>query len=280
MTTPGQPAPYDHPQAHLFRIGLAPIPVADWFEGPYEPRDGDPAIRKAATYAHAPTLCWGETSGSHGGQAEVLDLMTAHLGRSPDDDPDAPPLRRAALLVDDDLCLMEQRDGEWTLTAASLCAPSFFSALEAVGKPLSALHAPVTGFGNRLLPRVARIFDTLAADTIVERRNWSVVASGDLFTPDSKPIRARQPFIAPADAGRELHLRMERQTLRRLPTTGGLLFTIRIWRHPLDDLRAYPARLAAFAQAWNRVMADEGRDFRRYKGLAPLDPLVRAFLAR
>jgi hypothetical protein len=278
MSIPAQPAPYDHPEAHRFRIGLAPIPVSAWFEGPYDPRDGDPAARKTATFAAAPTLCWGETDGSQAGQAEVLALMTEHLRRAPARDDDAPPLRRAALLVDDDLCLMEKRDGEWTLTAASLCAPSFFSALDAVGKPLSALHAPVTGFGERLLPRVARIFDTLAADTIVERRNWSVVASGDLFTPDAAPVRARQPLIGPEDAGRELYLRMERQTLRRLPQTGGLLFTIRIWRHPLEALRVQPERLTAFAAAWTRVMADEGRDFRDYKGLAPLDPLVRAFL--
>lgn len=279
MSPAAQPTPYDHPEAHLFRIGLAPIPVSDWFEGPFEPADGDPAERKAATFAQAPALCWGETPGSREGQAEALALITAHLGRAPIGGEDAPPLRRAAMLVDDDLCLMEKRNAAWTLTAASLCAPSFFSALDAVGKPLADLHAPVTGFGERMLPRVARIFDSLADGVIVERRNWSVVASGELFTPDAAPVRARQRLIAPQDAGRAVYLRMERQTLRRLPRTGGLLFTIRIWRHPLEDLRARPERLAAFAAAWKRVMADEGREFRDYKGLAPLDPLVRAFLA-
>ena len=284
MTTPistlTPPAPYDHPDAHLFRIGLAPIAAADWFEGAYEPADGDPAARKAATYAESPNLCWRETEGSRAGQAEVLAMMRRHFGLDVDaGDETIPPLRRAAGLVDDDLCLMERREGGWTLTAASLCAPSFFSAEEAVGKSLAQLHGPVTGFGDKLLPRVARIFDALAADSIVERRNWSVVASGELFLPSSAPVRAREPLIAPEDAGRALHLRMERQTLRRLPETGGLLFTIRIWRHPLEDLRATPSRLEAFARAWDRVMADEGRTFRDYKGLGPLDRLVQGFLA-
>ena len=280
MKVPSQPTPYNHPEAHLFRIGLAPIAEAAWFEGPYRAADGDPAARKAETFAQSPRLCWGETEGSRAGQAEVLAMMQRHFGLATEDaDDDVPPLRRAAALVDDDLCLMERRDGGWTLTAASLCAPSFFSAAEAVGKSLAQLHGPVTGFGERLLPRVARIFDALAADSIVERRNWSVVASGELFLPDPRPVRARQPLIATEDAGRELHLRMERQTLRRLPQTGGLLFTIRIWRHPLDELRAVPERLEAFADAWDRVMQDEGKTFRDYKGLSPLDGLVRAFLA-
>jgi hypothetical protein len=276
--SPSSATPYDHPEAHRFRIGLTPIPMSAWFEGPLE-ADGDPAARKAATFADHPALCWGETPGSREGQAEALDLITAHLGRAPGADNGlAPPLRRAAMLVDDDLCLMQKGEAGWTLTAASLCAPSFFSALEVVGKPLSALHAPVTGFAERLSGRVVRIFDALAADVIVERRNWSLVASGDLFTPDAAQIRARQPLIAPEDAGRALYLRMERQTLRRLPRTGGLLFTIRIWRHPLDDLKAHPARLTAFAAAWDRVMSEAGADFRAYKALAPLDPLVRGFL--
>jgi dimethylamine monooxygenase subunit A len=280
MTAPSQPTPYDHPEAHLFRIGLAPIDEAAWFEGPYLAADGDPAVRKSAAYAASPALCWGETEGSRAGQAEAMEMMERHFGRpAAPRDFTAPPLRRAASLVDDDLCLMERRAGGWTLTAASLCAPSFFSAAEAVGKSLAQLHGPVTGFGERLLPRVARIFDALAEGSIVERRNWSVVASGELFLPDSTPVRARQPLIAPEDAGRELYLRMERQTLRRLPATGGLLFTIRIWRHPLEDLRAEPERLAAFAAAWDRVMRDDGQTFRDYKGLGPLDGLVLAFLA-
>jgi len=280
MTLPSPPTPYDHPEAHLFRIGLAPIEEAGWFEGPYAAADGDPAARKAATYAASPSLCWGETEGSREGQAEVLAMMERHFGTTVRSrDFTAPPLRQAASLVDDDLCLMDRREGGWTLTAASLCAPSFFSAAEAVGKSLAELHGPVAGFGERLLPRVARIFDALPTDSIVERRNWSVVASGELFLPSSAPVRAREPLIAPDEAGRELHLRMERQTLRRLPATGGLLFTIRVWRHPLEDLRAEPARLAAFAEAWNRVMRDEGQTFRDYKGLGPLDGLVRGFLA-
>lgn len=277
MTGLHYPAAFDHKDAHLFRIGLGPIALADWFEGPFDVTDGDPAVRKAGVFADHPEQCWGEVEGSQAGQAEVAELMAGHFGVESLASGAVPPLRWAAGLVDDDLCLMEHRDGAWTLTAASLCAPSFFSAVEVVGKPLAALHGPVPGFGQTLLPRVTRIFDALAVDSIVERRNWSVVASGELFLPSSGPVRARQPLVT--DPGQELFVRMERQTLRRLPGTGGVLFTIRIWRHPLAVLRETPARLDAFVTAWDGVMAETGREFRNYKGLADLDPLVRRFLA-
>lgn len=274
---PDPPAAYTHPQSHLFRIGLAPIPLSDWFEPPYGAADGDPADRKAGVFARAPDLCWGEINGSRAGQAEALALIEAHLGRKAP--PGLPPLQAAAMMVDDDLCLMERQEGGWTLTAASLCAPSYFNARSVVGKALSALHAPVTGFGETLLPRVARIFDSLAPDTLVERRNWSVVASGELFLPNDGEVRATEPDITPDTAGQALHVRMERQTLRRLPQTGGLLFTIRIWRHPLAHLRDDPERLQAFADAWDRVQRGGGEVFRDYKQLGPLDRLVRHALA-
>ena len=88
-------------------------------------------------------------------------MIAAWRGAAPAPAPEEPPLLSASLRVSDDLCLMERRDGRWTLTAASLCAPSLFSAQEAVGLDLERLHGPVPNFALGFLPRVARMFDNL-----------------------------------------------------------------------------------------------------------------------
>ncbi len=67
---------------------------------------------------------------------------------------------------------------------------------------------------------------------------------------------------------------MRFRTLRRLPRTGGALFTIRVWLSPLDELAGDPPRLAAFARAWGEATAD----FRAYKRLELYDGLVAGFL--
>ena len=256
-----------------FRIGLAPIPVERWFEG----GEVDPAARKQGLLAQHPALVWGETPGSHPAQAEVAAMIGAWLGE-PIEVLDTPPLWAAALRVSDDLCLMERRGGAWTLTAASLCAPSFFTAADAVGKPLDGLHAPVPTFNDTLLDRVARIFDHLAVDTILERRNWSLVTSLDLFLPSAEPLRAALLQQSQEEIGAALHVRRERQTIRRLPQTGGVLFTIRIWIEPLADLFIDPSRRAAFARAWDRLMSAQGDEFRTYKRLELFDAAVRRLL--
>ena len=251
-----------------FAIGLSPIPEADWLEG----GETDPAVRKDALLASNLADVWAETEGSRAGQSEALRLVEGAVGPI---DPGAwPPLYAAARVVADDLCLMEKRGGAWRLTALSLSAGSYFTAAEAIGKSLAELHGPVPGFADRFLTRVERIFEGLRPGLILQRRNWTVSATGDLFAPSSAPVRASLPSIPLGDAAQRLFIRVERQTLRRLPATGGALFTIRIWRYRLAALAADPPRLAAFARAWRTAPPP----FAGYKGFADYRPLVGAFL--
>ncbi len=248
-----------------FRIGLRPIPAAAWFEG----GEADPAARKDTLFAAYPGQVWAETAPSRPAQAEVLALVSGALGR-PIDLEGRAPLLAAARAVADDLCLMEQRNGAWRLTALSLCAGSFFTARQVIGRSLSELHRPVTGFEERLLMRVTRIFDGLRDDLVLERRNWSVVSSPALCAPDPASMRAAIAGIDPALAADALFVRVERQTLRRLPQTRGTVFTIRVWIDPLSAIAADPARLDRFARAWKTAHPD----FRTYKRLELYDQLV------
>ena len=262
-------APWE--EGHDFAIGLKPVAEDAWLEG----GEADPAARKDALLAAVPEIVWAETEGSRPAQAEVLGLVEAALGRTAEAS-DRPQLLAAARMVADDLCLMEKRDGQWRLTALSLSAGTFFTAAEVAGKSLADLHTPVGGFSERFLTRVTRIFEGLRPDLILERRNWTVVNSPELHTPHAGEIRAAIPQIAPDAAGEALQLRVERQTLRRLPRTGGAVFTIRVWLAPLATLSDDPARLAAFARAWRAATPE----FRAYKRFDLYDELVAAFLAR
>lgn len=271
VAAPDEPRHRPWTEASDFAIGLRPIPLERWFEGGESA--AEIAARKGAVMRTAPELAWRETDGSRTGQAEAAALVAAATGGGLGD---GPPLLAAAFLVSDDLCLMERREDGWALTAASLCAPTFFSAPEAVGRSLAGLHAPVPGFEAELLKRVARIFDALAPDVVVERRNWTLLNSHELFLPDPPPVRARLPALAVADAGEALHVRVERQTLRRLPASGGVLFTIRVWRWPLAELARDRETLGAFAQAWREAAPR----FRRYKKLPLYDALVAGWLTK
>lgn len=251
-----------------FAIGLKPIPADQWFEG------GDPdAARKDRLLAAHGEAAWGALPCSQSGQAEAADLVAEATGR-PLGPPTPGPLYAAARLVPDDLVLVETAGPAWEVTAASLSHPAYFTARMVVGRSLGQIHDPVHGFAHRFLGRLTRIFDALPDDTVVERRNWTVVNSAETFTPDAEPVRAKIADIPLEAAGSALFTRVERQTLRRLPKTRSVLFTIRTWIDPLDALAADAEQLKAFARACRRMSAD----FRDYKAFARYEHLVEAFL--
>ncbi len=193
---------------------------------------------------------------------ELLALMVDELGQVPGQSmPTA--LEEAASLVSDDLCILEaKRPGDWRLTAGVLCAPTYWTLPERVGLDLGGLHGPVPGGDPKLAARIGRVFTGLQPGVVLERLNWTVQASDKRYTPDRPGIGGKQPS--------DLHLRVERQTLRKLPDTGAVVFSIRICLDPLLPILADGAKREAFEDAW--LGAPD--HVRRYKHWHELEPLV------
>lgn len=257
-----------------FQPGLSPIPESLWLR-PDPEHAANMANRAAVLRAHPDDVLRADDA-SRPAQAEALRLIEASLGGQATDT-GAPDIARAGTLLADDLVIMEKRDGEWRATALLLTAPTFFSACEAFGRNLFALHEPVPGnapddFSIGLSARIGALFDRMPVGQPFQRFNWTLQCGGERYAPDGAAHRTRAATLGPEASARALHLRVERQTVRRLPETGTVLFTIRIAMDPLPALP--PQLLAALAEAW-RAADDEAR---RYKRWSPLDEAAaRAF---
>ena len=133
------------------------------------------------------------------------------------------PLLSAGRLVQEDLCLMQERDGVHVLVAAVLCFPASWSLDQKIGKPLLAIHAPVAEYDGDLAQRVQRLFHGIKVGRPLWRSNRLRYSAPDLFA----PRREGDPHpLAGADAG---FIRAERQCLLRLPRTGAVVFSIHTW---------------------------------------------------
>lgn len=156
------------------------------------------------------------------------------------------PLEAAALLVQEDLCLLQpDASGVPILTGACLCFPSRWRLAEKLGHPMLAIHAPVPGLNAKIGATIDRFLAGLKAGNIYARTNWSLTTDPALFQPVALP---HEPVSA-AEAGERVFYRVERQTLRLLPETGAVLFGIRIHQHQLAALAALPEQRRAFAAA-------------------------------
>jgi dimethylamine monooxygenase subunit A len=204
------------------------------------------------------------------GEAAALIAHAGNVALSPHD----APLIAAARLVSDDLVIMEYVDGQWINSACCLCNPTFFSAHFAHGKSLEVLHGPVPDGDFGLAARVGRVFTNLATDTILERHNWTVQWSDARYTPDGTPLRDAAASADIAQANEHLFLRVERQTIRKLPQSGAVLFTIRIRLTKLADVLADAQHKAAFEKSW----VDAPQNVRAYKKWGVLERHVSAVL--
>ena len=206
---------------------------------------------------------------------EASALVLAHLGRPPSRGlPSA--LEDAAAEVSDDLCIMQRGgSGDWCLTAASVCAPTFWRLQDKIGQSLGGLHGAVPGGDPELAGRVSRVFTAMRDGQIMERFNWTVQAGGMRFTPESAPLKLQAAAMRVGDARRALHLRVERQTIRKLTGTGAVLFTIRICLDPLEAVLSVPGAKEALSHAWTAAHPA----IAAYKGWQPYQRLMEHVLA-
>ena len=186
--------------------------------------------------------------------------------------PSMHPLDLAGRLIPDDLCLMEpDAEDRYVLTAASLCFPSRWRLHEKLGRPVAEIHGPVPDYDDKLAKPVDRFFSALADGRIVMRNNWTIHDRPDLFQPQSP----RRHEVPPERFADDLFLRSERQTLRRVPGTRAILFTIgtRVWK--LGTLTPQEAHNLG------GCLAQLPDPERRYKGVAQIfDPLIAWLAAR
>lgn len=190
----------------------------------------------------------------------------------------------AAKLVQDDLVLMVLNDdGHYHLDAGAVCLPGFWRLHEKYRMSLDTLHieAGVPHYKEKLMKSMNKFFHRLRPEDPVIRNNVSLTIHFWEFDGVSLTFFFSSQFFIQLDDGlhwshrmgdqnsqqvaswatadstnlkiEEIHFRSERQSLRRLPRSGALLFTVRTYFEPVTRIAQephVPGRLAEAIRAW------------------------------
>ncbi|MBP7000207.1 DUF3445 domain-containing protein [Amaricoccus sp.] len=231
---------------HMLRLpGTGPIPLAEWLQ-----RDDAYAAQMAARdalVAERADAVHGLLPGAEAAAEELLGLVLAHLdgvaGYVREGDAvtrpdgvrvglDGPPLLVAGRLVQEDLCLLDKAAGEeeHRLVGAILCFPSNWTLAQKLGGTLGRIHLPIESYDAGVARRVQRMFDLIRPEAPVMRANLIVYSEGDLHNP-----RAEFERHTPAP-GTGRFVRVERQTMLRLPRTRAMVFSIHTYMVALSAL--------------------------------------------
>ena len=181
----------------------------------------------------------------------------------------ARPLELCARIAQEDLVLMRSADapssdpiGDQHVMTAAAVVFSFAALPEKLGQPLRFLHAPVPGFERDVAKLLNRTFNAIDPKEPLWRNNWGLFDNGSL-----EPSYGTPELLAALEkplAAHERWLKVEYETLRRLPRSNNILFSIKTFVEPLSYLATVPGAAATLATSLEGM----SQGMRAYKGVA------------
>jgi len=180
----------------------------------------------------------------------------------------AEPLAYIGSQVQDDIVLLDQRDGDLFGDAGVVTFAADWSFGFDVGMTFLEIHGPVPRLRQTgVITRARQFLMRLQPNEVYRRTNWTLTVgrrldvSTELYH-EWGPDRPLMGVVDDETFGRMVHLRVELQHLIRLPESGAICFLIRTYMLPFVDL--------ATVEPWRRrfaaVLAELPEDMAEYKG--------------
>ena len=175
----------------------------------------------------------------------VCDQVAAHGPAIDLADDSTEPLLQLSYLIEEDSCSSMTRRAP-RITAASNAYSTSGRLVASVGHDVAWAHVPVPD--SRTAGREDQSGARQHSPAIpCERFNWQLTPMATVFFPHDDPHAANAAAMHsvvetlrqdPARAGELLWIRVERQTLSRLPDTNAVAFSLHTYSDPLSSVQA------------------------------------------
>lgn len=187
------------------------------------------------------------------------------------------PLEWVGRQVQEDLILL---NADLIVVAGQLCFPSGWSLSDKMNQHFIKVHAPLPKITDSMIQSASKLLERIPAHKPVVRNNWGFRVCDwlDLSARQSeayrKLLQETASSLQAADVGERIFVRVEHQTLSRLPQSNHILFTIHTYQSRLKEEVTDPQRAKALA-AFVKQIPD---DLLAYKQMLPIADNLRAYL--
>ncbi|KPM34464.1 hypothetical protein AK830_g12105 [Neonectria ditissima] len=149
----------------------------------------------------------------------------------------AAALRVIGETIEEDLFLLQPSPEGHRSVAFMCCFPAGFDPSAKLGKTLVEIHAPVPSY-EKIGASMERFFGRLEVGKGVKRTNWSVQTHDELFNSKGNHITGDDEYDDDEEVDmKKTFLRIELQTLTRLPKTQAILFSFKTYLYPVQQIK-------------------------------------------
>ena len=189
-----------------------------------------------------------------------------------------PPFEYITRQVQGDFTIQDQRDDNLFMDGGMVTSQADWSLNFDLGMAFHEWHGPVPvaheiGVFDRALKYLLR----LQYGKPVRRLNWTLTVNPRLDTsPENYPLWGPdKATVTPENVGTKMCLRVELQTLTRLPRSNAILFGIRGYLIRLEEL----VRVKKWGARLHRVIRDLHPEIAEYKGMPRYRQMIIDYLA-
>lgn len=133
------------------------------------------------------------------------------------------------------IMLRDPETGLYTFRAGIIMSSLGWTLGSKIGKKLDEIHGPVPDYKEKMAGSMDRYFSKMPTDKPIQRGSWGIEIGKPLYMPpgpERKALKKAQGFEIEA-----MHLRVDWQTLRRLPLSGAVVFNFKGLFTPVEEFR-------------------------------------------
>ncbi|KAE8335978.1 hypothetical protein BDV24DRAFT_142706 [Aspergillus arachidicola] len=166
--------------------------------------------------------------------------------------------------------LRDETTGNYFLRAGVICSALGWNVGTKIGLQLHQIHGPVPDYREKMQFSMDRFFTKMPADKPIQRGSWGLEVGQPLYMPKGDPHEKLRLSQDPNLQLEDCYLRVDWQTLRRLPLSGAIVFNFKALFTPVTELRDEPGVPALVT----KVLKEGNKNILEYKSTWHVEHVV------
>ncbi|KAI2627106.1 hypothetical protein GGS26DRAFT_152580 [Hypomontagnella submonticulosa] len=138
------------------------------------------------------------------------------------------------------IMLRNPETGYYHFRAGLICSALGWNVGTKIGMKLHEIHQPIPDYKEKMQFSMDRYFSKMPANKPIQRGSWGLEVDQPLYMPPGDPHAGYRDIQDKTLTRSRIHLRVDWQTLRRLPLSGSIVFNFKALFTPLEEFRDEP----------------------------------------